>query len=84
MTTYDVEGGDIGMELAVEVNQDFCISSGKCVADEPTVFRFDDDEVAEPTGTTAGTDRARLIEVIRNCPSGAITLMGPEGPVEVS
>lgn len=69
------------MELKVEVNQDFCISSGKCVADEPTVFQFDEDEVAEPTGTTAGIDQARLADVARNCPSGAITLVGPSGPV---
>lgn len=75
MTTYDVERGGMGMELTVEVNQDFCISSGKCVADEPTVFRFDDDEVAEPTGTTAGVDRDRLVEVVQNCPSGAIRLL---------
>ncbi len=80
MTTYDVKGGT-GMELAVQVNQDFCISSGKCVADEPQVFQFDDDEVAEPTGTTAGVELARLVDVARNCPSGAITLTGPSGPV---
>ncbi len=81
MTTHDTEKGGPGMELRVEVNQDFCISSGKCVADEPRVFRFDDEEVAEPTGTTAGVDRDWLFDVARNCPSGAISLHGPEGPI---
>lgn len=83
MMTHHTEKDGAGMELAVEVNQDFCISSGKCVADEPLVFRFDDDEVAEPTGSTAGVNEARLIDVARNCPSGAITLLGPSGHVSL-
>lgn len=79
MTTDELEKGGGSMDLAVHVNQDYCISAGKCVADEPTVFQFDDDEVAEPTGATDGVDRARLLDTVRNCPSGAITLVDAAG-----
>lgn len=69
------------MGLRVRVDQDHCVSAGRCVADEPTVFRFDDDEVAEPTGSTDGVDRSRLLDTVRGCPAGAITLVDESGDV---
>lgn len=47
MATYELDKAGASRDLAVHVNQDYCISAWKCVADEPTVFPFDDDEVAE-------------------------------------
>jgi ferredoxin len=74
-------GSEYNMELIAEVDSGLCMSSGKCVVDEPTVFRFDEDEVAEPTGTTAGVDRERLIDLAYNCPAGAITIKNSAGEV---
>ena len=34
------------MSYIVEVNKDLCISSGRCVANLPTVFMFDDEQLA--------------------------------------
>ena len=71
------------MALSAEVDKDLCMSSGKCVADAPGVFGFDEDELSEVTGDPAMLDDARLIEVARTCPAGAISLYrdGAEVPV---
>ena len=66
------------MGYTIRIDQELCISSGKCVADAPAVFRFDDEELAEvvPGGSA---DDARLLAVARNCPGRAITLVGEGG-----
>lgn len=71
------------MALSAEVDKDLCMSSGKCVADAPGVFSFDDDELSEVTGHPASLDDARLVEIARTCPAGAISLFrdGVEVPV---
>jgi ferredoxin len=33
--------------IRVRVNQDECMSIGRCLADAPNVFRFDDNELSE-------------------------------------
>ena len=55
------------------------MSSGKCVANHPEAFDFDDDElvVLTPGATTVGDDIK--LHAARNCPSGAITLHDDEG-----
>ena len=35
------------MSYRIAVDREVCMSSGKCVADAPELFRFDDEEVAE-------------------------------------
>ena len=71
------------MTYRVTVDADVCISSGKCVADEPEAFRFDDDDIAETVpGAPALPDR-RLLDVARNCPSGAIRLFDGDTEVDV-
>jgi ferredoxin len=73
------------MGLTVEVDKDRCISSGKCVGDEPRGFRFDEDELAEATPRASELDDARLLRVARNCPGEAIRLFDADGnPVELS
>ena len=67
------------MALRVWINQDDCISSGKCVADNPTAFAFDDDDLAIvlPGAATLGDER--LIRAARTCPSGALRLVDDTG-----
>ena len=36
------------MNYRVEVKKELCISSAKCVSDAPKIFKFDEDELAEP------------------------------------
>lgn len=63
------------MTLRAEVDEDTCISSGKCVADAPSAFEFDDEEIARSIDGACSIDDERLIAVARNCPSGAIRVL---------
>ncbi len=65
----------------IEIDQDRCISSGRCVADEPSLFAFDDDELATVIGSASEHAADRLIRLARNCPGEAITLVDDEGQV---
>jgi ferredoxin len=66
------------------VDKDVCISSGRCVADAPTAFRFDDEELAEPTPAFPPLPDDELLAVARACPSGAVSLSDEHGaPVDV-
>jgi ferredoxin len=67
------------MAYTVAVDKDVCISSGKCVADAPGAFRFDADELAEPVSRSPGLSDAALLEIGRNCPSGAIAVFDEDG-----
>jgi ferredoxin len=71
------------MAFRVEVDQDECMSSGKCVANHPDTFDFDDDELVVLTSDApAASDEVKL-HAARNCPSGAITLFDNAGdPVD--
>lgn len=56
------------------------MSSGRCVADLPTLFRFDDDELAELVpGAELPAEPDPLVAAVRNCPAGAISLRDAEG-----
>ncbi|MEE8601473.1 ferredoxin [Euzebya tangerina] len=67
------------MSLRVEVDKSLCMSSGMCVADHPSAFRFDDDQLAETTAgaTTAGDDDLR--DAAMTCPAMAILLRDADG-----
>ena len=70
------------MGYRLSIDTDSCLSSGRCVADLPSVFRFDDDELAELVpGTELPVDSAPLVAAVRNCPAGAISLHDDEGEV---
>ncbi|MFC4945049.1 ferredoxin [Pseudonocardia sp. GCM10023141] len=60
------------MTYTATVDKDVCISSGRCVADAPEAFDFDDDELAEAVPGHPGLSDAALVELARVCPSGAI------------
>ena len=60
-----------GMSFRIEIETDDCMSYGKCVADYPGVFFFDDEELAALVPDARLTDE-EIIKVARNCPSRAI------------
>ena len=67
------------MAYTVEVDQDRCISSGKCVSDLPTVFAFDDDQLATVLVADANVEDGRLLRLALNCPGQAISLRDDNG-----
>lgn len=70
------------MPYRVTVDSDVCISSGKCVADAPQLFRFDDDEIAEVVpGAPAPADEVAL-DLARACPSGAIRVFDGDEEID--
>jgi ferredoxin len=71
------------MALRAEVEQDICISSGRCVADAPSGFRFDEDEVARAIDGAQALDSTRLVQIARACPSGAITVTDGDTVVDL-
>ena len=71
------------MALRAEVDTDVCVSSGKCVADAPAAFEFDEDELSHAVDGAQSLDRARLIAIARACPSGAIVLTEDGEPVDL-
>lgn len=71
------------MTYTATVDKDVCISSGRCVADAPGAFDFDDDELAEAVPGHSGLADTVLVELARVCPSGAIRVRDEQG-VEVA
>jgi ferredoxin len=63
----------------VEIDPSACIGSGSCIAAAPAGFRRDDEGRAFPTPEAAGLSDEVLLDVARNCPSGAIYLLDAEG-----
>lgn len=70
------------MGYEVTVDQDECVSAGKCVASAPGFFVFDDDEIATVDGSGPRPDDDALLRIARTCPSGAIRLTRDGEPVE--
>ncbi|WP_420638858.1 ferredoxin [Candidatus Poriferisocius sp.] len=71
------------MGYRVEIDQDECMSSGRCVADYPAAFGFDDDELATVLPTVGNLTDQQLLRAARNCPSRAINVLDTDGnPVE--
>jgi len=60
-----------GVTFRIEIETDDCMSSGKCVADYPKAFVFDEEELAALIPSAKLTDK-EIIKVARNCPSRAI------------
>ena len=67
-----------GAAIRIEINIDECMSSGKCVADYPDAFDFDDDELAVLRDASALTEE-QMLRAARNCPSRAIQLFDDDG-----
>jgi ferredoxin len=72
------------MGYAVSVDGDLCIGSGTCVATAPEAFVFDADGIATVVPAAAAQlSDAELLDIARNCPSGAITLRQAGEPVDL-
>lgn len=62
------------MGYRVVIDQDECMSAGKCLTAAPTGFAFDDDELAVVLPGAEQLDDATLERVAAACPGQAITL----------
>lgn len=71
------------MAYRITVDSDVCISSGKCVADAPQLFRFDDNEIAEVIPDAEVPSDDVVIDLARACPSGAIRVFDGDEEVEI-
>lgn len=69
------------MSLIPEVDKSLCLSTGRCVADHPEAFAFDDGELAEvaPRASELSDEALRLTAA--QCPAEAILLKDAEGNV---
>ena len=67
------------MGYRVEIDQDECMSSGRCVADYPAAFAFDEDELASVLPTVGNLTDQQLLRAARNCPSRAINVYDSNG-----
>ncbi len=68
------------MGYCISINIDDCMSSGKCVADFPQAFEFDDDELASLANPSALSDDD-MIRAALNCPSRALVVTDDDGEV---
>ena len=67
----------------VSIDQEECVSAGKCVASAVGYFVFDADQIAEIDPPGPKPDDATLLRIARACPSGAIRLMKDGIDVEI-
>jgi ferredoxin len=73
----------VSVAYRIAVDQDACMSSGKCVAEAPELFRFDADEIAEPVPGAPAPSDARILDLARACPAGALVVTDAETGDEV-
>jgi ferredoxin len=67
------------MGYRIAIDQDECMSVGRCVADFPVGFGFDDDELAVVLPTIGELSDTQLLRAARNCPSRAIMAFDADG-----
>ncbi|HEY0780197.1 MAG TPA: ferredoxin [Gemmatirosa sp.] len=67
------------MSYHATVDKDVCLSAGRCVADAPDAFVFDDDELADAVPGHPGLSDAALVDQARACPAGAIVVRDEQG-----
>ncbi|WP_316527984.1 cytochrome P450 [Kitasatospora brasiliensis] len=60
----------------VTVDQESCLSSGRCVEADSTAFRFGPGELAEPSAQAGRLPEERLRRIAEDCPAAAIRLHG--------
>ncbi|WP_433802854.1 ferredoxin [Actinomycetospora sp. CA-084318] len=71
------------MSYRIVVDGEVCISSGRCVAERPDVFRFDAEEVAEIVPGAPSPPDEQALELARACPSGAVQLVDADTGEEI-
>ena len=67
------------MPITVRIDQDSCVSGGRCVADAPQAFGFDDDQLALVLPGVTDLADDRLLKIARDCPGQAIILVADDG-----
>ena len=67
------------MAFRVTIDKDECMSVGRCVADFPAGFGFDDEELATVLPTVGELSDLQLLRAARNCPSRAIMVLDAGG-----
>ncbi|MFA9566001.1 MAG: ferredoxin [Acidimicrobiales bacterium] len=60
--------------MKILIDRDECLSSGKCVADAPQAFGFDDEELVVALGGVDDLADDLAVKIVRNCPSGALRI----------
>lgn len=63
-------------KVFITIDQDVCIGVGKCEELEPNAVELGDSAVSTPLPGIALT-RERAEALVKNCPSGAISIAGP-------
>ena len=63
----------------VTIDKDRCVSAGRCIADEPNSFEFDDDELVTLLPGATSLPLERLIVIARRCPGLAIDVFDDDG-----
>lgn len=63
----------------VTIDKERCVSAGRCIADEPGAFGFDDNELAEVLPGASELSVERLIVLARRCPGLAIEVRSASG-----
>lgn len=71
------------MTLRAEVDDHMCISSGRCVADAPSAFEFDEYEIAKTIDGARSLGDEQLKAIARMCPSGAIRVLDGTNEVPI-
>jgi len=61
--------------LPVSVDPDVCVGSGDCARVAPAAFEVSDEGLSVVQEGARTTDRSLLENAVRDCPTGAITLI---------
>ena len=67
------------MSYRVEIDQEECMSAGRCVVEAPAAFGFDAQELAVTLPGVAELDDAEILRIARRCPSQAVLVIDPAG-----
>ncbi len=65
--------------LRIHIDRDLCVSFGDCIEAAPTVFEFDDEEIAVFVGEVGTVTREELIDACSSCPVDALTAFDEKG-----
>jgi ferredoxin len=74
----DFVGETVAYRIKIDVEE--CMSSGKCVADYPSAFDFDDEELSTLTDSSTLSDQD-MVRAARNCPSRALSVYDVDGSI---
>jgi ferredoxin len=71
------------VSLRAQVDEDLCISSGRCVLEGPGSFEFSEEQIAHAVDGAQGLGEVSLLKIARGCPASAITLFRGDEPVDI-